>query len=208
MCQFDFRCEAYDNCRAGSLDWKGFENITVNGRESALRKFHESDLKHWYRLLRRTSGLLNLDLHERVALTMFDYVRTSALQIHAARCWQSHFAHRDLADLVGASRPRVTEQLAQLEREHLVIRQGRQFIARVDKIRNAIVSAPLQDQASEESSPFHKSMGCITATPILLCEAGTPPPKESLVGVFDLEPGSAIEGSTRGAFQFLASIRH
>jgi CRP-like cAMP-binding protein len=72
MSRFDFRCEAYDNCRVGTLDWKGFESVTLNGRESAFRKFHQNDLKHWYRLLRRTSGLLNLDLHERVAITMLD----------------------------------------------------------------------------------------------------------------------------------------
>ena len=36
---------------------------------------------------------------------------------------------RDIADLVGASRPRVTEHLAELERERFVIRQGRQLVA-------------------------------------------------------------------------------
>ena len=41
------------------------------------------------------------------------------------------FSHQDFADLVGASRPRVTEHLAQLEREHLIIRQGRQLIVRM-----------------------------------------------------------------------------
>jgi len=60
MSRFDFRCEAYNNCRVGTLEWKGFEGITLNGRESAIRKFHQNDMKHWYRLLRRTSGLLNL----------------------------------------------------------------------------------------------------------------------------------------------------
>jgi hypothetical protein len=34
------------------------------------------------------------------------------------------FSHQDIAELVAASRPRVTEHLAQLEREHLIIRQA------------------------------------------------------------------------------------
>jgi CRP-like cAMP-binding protein len=38
------------------------------------------------------------------------------------------FSHKDLASLVGASRPRVSEHLAQLEREHVVFRQGRQLV--------------------------------------------------------------------------------
>ena len=29
--RFDFRCEAYNNCRVGVLDWKDFESITLNG---------------------------------------------------------------------------------------------------------------------------------------------------------------------------------
>ncbi len=53
-------------------------------------------------------------------------------------------SHKDLADLVGASRPRVTEHLAELEREHLLIRQGRQLIVCLDKIGNS-TSAPPPD---------------------------------------------------------------
>ncbi len=50
---------------------------------------------------------------------------------------RASFSHRDIADLVGASRPRVTEHLAQFERENLVIRQGRQLIVRVDEIEHS-----------------------------------------------------------------------
>ena len=53
-------------------------------------------------------------------------------------------SHQDLADLVGGSRPRVTEHLAELEREHLLIRQGRQLIVRLDKIENS-TSVPPSD---------------------------------------------------------------
>jgi hypothetical protein len=44
MSRFDFRCEAFNNCRVGTLDWKGFEGVTLNGRESAFKKFHQNDL--------------------------------------------------------------------------------------------------------------------------------------------------------------------
>jgi hypothetical protein len=51
------------------------------------------------------------------------------------------FGHQDIADLVSASRPRVTEQLAQLAHEQLIIRQSRQLIACVDKIKLATGAA-------------------------------------------------------------------
>jgi Mn-dependent DtxR family transcriptional regulator len=38
--------------------------------------------------------------------------------------------HKDLAELVGASRPRVTEYLIQFERENLIVRDGRQLVLR------------------------------------------------------------------------------
>lgn len=47
------------------------------------------------------------------------------------------FSHKDSANLVDASRPRVTEHLAQFEREHLAVRQGRQLAVRVDQPGNS-----------------------------------------------------------------------
>jgi CRP/FNR family transcriptional regulator, cyclic AMP receptor protein len=138
--RFDFRCEAYNNCRVGTLDWKGFESITLNGREAAFRKFHQNDLKHWYRLLRRTSGLLNLDLHERVAITMLDLCDDFGIEDARGTLLTVSFSHKDIASIVGASRPRVTEHLAQMERDHLLFRQGRQFIVSAGKLSTAITA--------------------------------------------------------------------
>lgn len=57
-------------------------------------------------------------------------------------------SHKDLADLVGASRPRVTEHLAELEREHLLVRQGRQLIVCLDEIANSTSVQALDTSAS------------------------------------------------------------
>jgi CRP/FNR family transcriptional regulator, cyclic AMP receptor protein len=140
MSPFDFRCEAYNNCRVGTLDWKGFEGVTLNGRESAFRKFHQNDLKHWYRLLRRTSGLLNLDLHERVAITMLDLCDDFGIEDSRGTLLTVSLSHKDIASIVGASRPRVTEHLGQMERDHLLFRQGRQFIVSALKLSSSIAA--------------------------------------------------------------------
>jgi CRP-like cAMP-binding protein len=140
MSRFDFRCEAYNNCRVGTLDWKGFESITLNGREAAFRKFHQNDLKHWYRLLRRTSGLLNLDLHERVAITMLDLCDDFGIEDARGTLLTVSFSHKDIASIVGASRPRVTEHLGQMERDHLLFRQGRKFIISAGKLSTSIAA--------------------------------------------------------------------
>lgn len=138
--RFDFRCEAYNNCRVGVMAWNGFESITVNGREAAFRKFHQSDLKHWYRLFLRTSGLLNLDLHDRVAITMLDLCDDFGIEDARGTLLKVSFSHKDIASIVGASRPRVTEHLGQLEREHYLFRQGRQFIVSEELLQKSLAA--------------------------------------------------------------------
>jgi CRP/FNR family cyclic AMP-dependent transcriptional regulator len=134
MGQLDFRYEAYRTCTVGTLDWKGFDAITLHGRESALRTFHQNDLKHWYRLMRRTSGLLKLDLHQRVAITMLDLCEDFGIEDSRGMLLAVSFSHKDIASIVGASRPRVTEHLDQMERDQLLSRQGRQFIVSAGKL--------------------------------------------------------------------------
>lgn len=150
--RFDFRCEAYNDCRVGSLGWSDFNGITVHSSELAFKKFHQNDLEQWYRLLLRSSSFLNLDLHERIAATLLELASDFGIKESRGSLLRVSFSHQDLADLVGASRPRVTEHLAQLEREHLVIRQGRQLIVRVDKIGNA-VTVPQSSRLTSQTRP-------------------------------------------------------
>ncbi|MGH9646995.1 MAG: Crp/Fnr family transcriptional regulator [Bryobacteraceae bacterium] len=147
--RFDFRCEAYNDCRVGSLAWNDFNGITVHSSELAFKKFHQNDLQQWYRLLLRNSGFLSLGLHERIAITLLELASDFGIKESRGALLRASFSHQDIADLVGASRPRVTEHLAQLEREHLVIRQGRQLIVRVDEIGIAITVPPLSMPGSQ-----------------------------------------------------------
>ena len=127
----------------GSLSWNDFNGITLRNSQSALKKFHENDLQQWYRLLLRSSGSLNLGLHERIAITLLELSSDFGIKDSRGTLLRACFSHQDIANLVGASRPRVTEHLAQLERDHLVIRQGRQLIVRVERNYPRIESAPV-----------------------------------------------------------------
>jgi hypothetical protein len=90
---FDFRCEAYNECRVGTLDWKGFNRITLNGSETVFREFHQNDLKY----------CLGCCGTSRVCSTIFTNAsrsrcsicaRTSASKIHAACCYLLRSATR------------------------------------------------------------------------------------------------------------------
>jgi CRP-like cAMP-binding protein len=134
LSQAGFQCEAYNDCRVGTVSWDDFEGITVNAAESAFKQFHRNDLKQWYRLLLRSSSFLNLGLHERIAIALLELCADFGIEEARGTLLRVSFSHKDIANLVGASRPRVTEHLARLEQEQYVIRQGRQIVVQVGKL--------------------------------------------------------------------------
>jgi CRP/FNR family transcriptional regulator, cyclic AMP receptor protein len=145
-----FRCEAYSDCRLGSVSWDRFNAIAGNAPRITFREFHRNNLKLWYRLLIRGSSLLGLGLRERLGLTLLELCSDFGVEESRGTLLRVSFSHQDIANLVGASRPRVTEHLAELEREHLVIRQGRQLIVRADKIGNGIGIPLSRETGSQE----------------------------------------------------------
>ena len=134
LSQSSFQCEAYNDCRVGTVSWNDFDGITASAPESAFKQFHRNDLKQWYRLLLRSSSFLNLGLHERIAIALLELCLDFGIEESRGTRLRVCFSHKDIANLVGASRPRVTEHLLRLEREKFVIRQGRQMVVRVAKL--------------------------------------------------------------------------
>jgi CRP-like cAMP-binding protein len=120
------------------LGWNDFDRITVNAPGSAFQKFHENDLKQWYRLLLRSSSLLNLGLRERVAIALLELCSDFGVEESRGTLLTLSLSHNEIANLVGASRPRVTEHLAQFERDRFVLRQGRQLVVQVNKLSDSM----------------------------------------------------------------------
>jgi CRP-like cAMP-binding protein len=137
---YGFQSEAHSDCRVGRLSWERFNALTTNAPQAAFMNFHESNLKQWYRLLLRGSSFLSLDLHERISIALLELCADFGIEETRGTLLRVSFSHRELANLVGASRPRVTEHLVQLEREGLVIRQGRQLVVRTAELGNSIAS--------------------------------------------------------------------
>jgi CRP-like cAMP-binding protein len=138
LSQSGFQCEAYNDCRVGTVSWADFGGITPNAPQSAFRQFHSNDLKQWYRLLLRSSSFLNLGLHERIAIALLELCSDFGVEESRGTLLRVAFSQKDIANLVGASRPRVTEHLARLEREKFMIRQGRQMVVQVAKLLDSM----------------------------------------------------------------------
>jgi hypothetical protein len=43
LSQSGFQCEAYNDCRVGTVSWDDFDGITANSSESAFKQFHRND---------------------------------------------------------------------------------------------------------------------------------------------------------------------
>jgi CRP-like cAMP-binding protein len=145
-----FQCEAYTDCRLGSVSWDRFNAITASAPQTASREFHQNNSKLWYRLMMRGSSFLGLGLRERLGMTLLELCSDFGIEESRGTLLRVPFNHQDFADLVGATRPRVTQHLALLEREHMVIRQGRQLIVRVDKLGTGIAVPPSRETASQQ----------------------------------------------------------
>jgi len=133
-----FQIEAYYDCRMGSLAWEKFDSVTSHSSQSAFRQFHQNNLQQWYRLLLRGSSFLSLSLHERVGLALLELCSDFGIADSRGTLLRIAVSQAHIANLVGASRPRVTEHLARLERDGLLIRQGHQLVVCVDELEASL----------------------------------------------------------------------
>jgi hypothetical protein len=90
----------------------------------------------WDLVQLRCSNFMGCTLEERVALILLELSENFGIRDRKGVRLTVSARHQDIAELVGASRPRVTEYLASFEREHLITRDGRQLIVRCDRLES------------------------------------------------------------------------
>jgi hypothetical protein len=105
---------------------------------------------------------LSLGLHERVGLALLELCSDFGIPDSRGTLLRVAVSHNHLANLVGASRPRVTEHLALLERDGLVIRQGHQLVVCADELKASIntripdLPVKLQKSFFSPANPAHE----------------------------------------------------
>jgi len=75
-------------------------------------------------------------LEERLALILLELSENFGVPDGKAVRLTLPARHQDLAELVGATRPRITEYLSLLERKHLISRDKRQLIVYRDQLQS------------------------------------------------------------------------
>src|SRR5246500_3657084 len=123
--RYNFRCEAVTECQIGAIALETFIEIALGIASADFKHMAASYSGRWDLVQLRCANFMACTLEERGALILLE-PRENFGTHHGNRMRLSVPArHQDLAEMVGASRPRVSEYLLGFERKNLIEREGR-----------------------------------------------------------------------------------
>jgi CRP/FNR family transcriptional regulator, cyclic AMP receptor protein len=123
-----FRCDAFSDCLVGVTSPKAFVDAALGVGLDNLSRMLDVTVGRWWAMLLRYTNFLRLALRERLAGALLELGAKFGAEDARGRILTLKLTHSDLAELVGASRQRITEQLNEFERTGVVIRDGRRLI--------------------------------------------------------------------------------
>src|SRR5712671_334079 len=126
---YNFRCEAVTSCQVGTIELKDFVKICLGIDSTLFQQMAASFLGRWDRVHLRCSNLINCTLDERLALILLDLTENFGVpNENGGMRLTVPVSHRELAELIGVTRPRVTEHLTEFTEKHLISRQNGRFV--------------------------------------------------------------------------------
>jgi CRP-like cAMP-binding protein len=131
---YNFRCEAVTVCRIGAIELETFIEISLGVASADFRRLASSYLGRWDLVQLRCANFMSCTLEERLALILLELCENFGAPDPKGVRLTLPARHRDLAELVGASRPRITEHLIMFERKHLISRNRRQLVVNRDRV--------------------------------------------------------------------------
>ena len=132
-----FRSEAFSDCWVSSIRPDVFVSSLLNVPFSDFSALMESTVGRWFALLYRYSNFQGATLRQKLALALLELAQKFGIKDARGTMLLLQVTHEDLADLVGASRQKVTEHMNELERSGILLRQSRKLIVHQDRLREA-----------------------------------------------------------------------
>jgi len=138
---YNFRCEAVTVCRIGTIELEALVEISLGVASADFKRMAESYLGRWDLVQLRCANFMSCTLEERLALILLELAENFGIPDPKGIRLTLPARHRDLAELVGASRPRITEHLITFERKHLISRNSRQLVVNRDRLESFLAQA-------------------------------------------------------------------
>jgi CRP-like cAMP-binding protein len=139
---YNFRCDAVTSCEVGTIGLNSFVKICLGIGSAAFKRLAASFLGRWDRVQLRRSNFLGCTLAERLALVLCELSENFGVSnLRGGVRLTVPVRHGDLAELVGASRPRVTEHLREFTQKHLISRQNRSLVVDHEGLKGFLMAA-------------------------------------------------------------------
>jgi CRP-like cAMP-binding protein len=133
-----FRSDAFSDCTVGVLKPETLVDILTGvSFEGYLRSIALTMGRMWGMCLRCVRGM-GINLRKRVALELLELAAAFGVQDSRGTILSVRPTHEDLANSVGASRQKVSETLADFERQHVLRRDARRLIINPDRLREIV----------------------------------------------------------------------
>lgn len=129
-----FRCEAFDDCRVGSVKPKTFIEISLGTPYDNFLPWYAATIQPGRNAYVHCIKGIGLDLRQRLALELLNLVDRFGTADPRGMSLALNVSHEVLAGIVGASRQQVTEYLNNFDREKIIFREGRRIIVSVEKL--------------------------------------------------------------------------
>jgi len=136
--QRPFRCDAFTDCRVGTIAPEEFVKIVLGIPFADFSRMMECTVGRWWGMLLRYTSFLGLGLRERLAAALLELGSKFGVRDARGTILSLPLTHEDLAELVGASRQRITEHLNEFERQQVILREGRRLIVLPEKLADYV----------------------------------------------------------------------
>jgi CRP/FNR family cyclic AMP-dependent transcriptional regulator len=134
----NIRCDAFTDCQLGMISPKALIEDIVGLPFRDFGIALKLTLGRWWQLLVRHSNSIEQGLPERILIALLDLASKFGVRDARGTILNVHLTHQDIAELVNASRPRVTTYLKQLAREGVLIQEGRRIIILPNRLEAAL----------------------------------------------------------------------
>ena len=129
-----FRCEAFDDCRIGSIKPQTFIDIFLGTPYDSFLRWYTAAIHPGRNAYVHCIKGIGLDLRHRLALELLNLADRFGTTDPRGVSITLNISHEFLAAIVGASRQQVTEYLNNFDREKIIFREGRRIIVNIEKL--------------------------------------------------------------------------
>jgi CRP-like cAMP-binding protein len=135
----NFEWVALSDCKVGRLPLERYVGITLGVDYDAYARVADQADGRIGRILARYPSFIGFALLQRVAVALIELAVEFGVQNHRGVVLGIVPTHKQIADLVGASRPKVSEIMNDLQRRKALVRDGRKLTLAVKRLE-AIVA--------------------------------------------------------------------